>query len=236
MNSLVVGMGELGQAVKKVTVSEYSYDPAFDKKLPKVKSVDVLHICFPYSENFIADVQHYIYLKQPTHIVIWSTVPIGTCRKIDPRIVHSPVEGKHPDLAKSICHMTRWIGYNRGEEGRFFEDYFKKWSLRVALVPKTEVTELLKLRSTAKYGVNLVWAEYESQLCEKFGVSYGAIMAFDEDYNKMYRYLDEDEMQRYVLFPPNGEIGGHCVVPNAKLLNEQFPSDLLDKIIAMEKE
>jgi hypothetical protein len=36
---------------------------------------------------------------------------------------------------------------------------------------------------------------------------------------------------RPVLNPPVGNIGGHCVVPNAEILNRMFPSALLGEII-----
>lgn len=236
MNQVVMGMGELGTAVAQVTRSDVSYD--FDKKrtvgtIPK--DLDVMHICYPYSEDFIAYARVDIKNYKPKHVVVWSTVPIGTCRQIGEKVVHSPVEGIHPLLADSILKMCRYIGWNDGAEGRFFVDYFLKLGLDTRDVSNTETTELLKLRSTAKYGVNLVWAQYEAELCKKFEVAYTEVMQYDTDYNNLYKELGEAYVARYVLYPPGGEIGGHCVVPNAKLLNEQMPSDLLDKIIAMGK-
>src|SRR5438105_11893023 len=50
----------------------------------------------------------YITIWQPEHIAIWSTLPIGTTRQVSDKAVHTPVTGKHPNLADSIRRMRRW--------------------------------------------------------------------------------------------------------------------------------
>lgn len=245
MNSMVFGMGEVGKAVYEVTGSTLSFsldDPKGQESVWE-GDLDVMHICFPYSETFVEDVQRYIKNFEPLHIIVWSTVPIGTCRKIDERVVHMPVEGMHPHLERSIRLGVRWIGYNRGDEARFVDQYFLDLGCNPRSVQGTEVTELLKLRSTARFGIDLVWAQYEAELCKQYNIGFDQVQDYDIDYNDLYAICakladgESNNMQpkRHVLYPPEGEIGGHCVVPNAKLLNQQFPSDLLDKIIAMEK-
>jgi UDP-glucose 6-dehydrogenase len=236
MTELIIGYGEIGKAVKEVICPDaHVYDIAHDKRsqlrqLSSLHNLDIMHICIPYSEDFVKNIKKYIELLKPKHVIVYSTVPIGTCRLIDEKVVHSPVEGRHPYLASSIKDSRRWIGFNNGGEGKFFVDYFKNFS--VWFVSSTETTELVKLRSTAKYGVNLIWAQYEVELCEEFGVSYDQVMNFDRDYNETYK--NDSYTSRYILYPPNNKIGGHCVVSNAKLLNRQFHNDMLDKIIEME--
>lgn len=234
MNELIIGFGQIGKAVKEVICPHAeTYDIADSNDVSiNHNDIDILHICFPYSETFKRELQGYIGTLKPKHIIVYSTVPIGTCKDIDERIVHSPIEGRHPKLASSIRNSYRWIGFNDGTEGKFFCDYFESRNLKVWFVTSTDTTELVKLRSTAKYGVNLVWAQYDMELCKKYGVPYNEVMSFDVHYNETY--IEEPDNNRYIVFPPNGKIGGHCIVPNAKLLNEQLPSDLLEKIIAME--
>ena len=232
MNSLVIGLGEIGKAVQAVTRSEFTLDISGKDNRPKDEQIDIMHICFPWSKGFTVEVWSYIETYKPEHIIVWSTVPVGTCRDLGEKVVHSPVEGMHPDLEWSIRHARRWVGFNNGDEGRFFVKYFMGLGLQVWFVSDTETTELAKLRSTAKFGINIVWAQYEDELCKKFGVSYEQLMCFDRDYNELYKKLDPN-MQRYILYPPNGKIGGHCVVPNAEILQTQFPNDLVEKVIAM---
>lgn len=234
MNSLIIGLGEIGRAVREVIVKTdkvYTYDLE-DDSLTFGSSIDILHICFPYSEDFTKQVKQYVKEVKPWHIIIWSTLPIGITKQVK-GAVHSPVEGKHPRLTLSIKSMTRWIGANDETEGIFFFEYFKELMLKPKLVSDSNFTEFLKLRSTAKYGINLVWTEYEAKVAEQLSMDMDYVREFDRDYNKLYHNLGMDWAQRYILGNPHGKIGGHCVVPNAELLDEQFPSELLKMIKEM---
>jgi hypothetical protein len=43
--------------------------------------------------------------------------------------------------------------------------------------------------------------------------------------------LGQGHVVRPILYPPDGPIGGHCVVPNAKILSEEYESEFLRFII-----
>lgn len=236
MRSLVLGNGQIGQSVTEV-IKRGGEVIVFDNKNmnepPILKNVDILHVCFPYQQkgehDFVETVDFYIQKYQTRRVIIWSTVPIGTTKKIR-GAVHSPVEGRHPKLASSIRSMTRWVGFNQQEDASFFTPYFENLGLNAHFVPSSDFTEFLKLRSTSKFGINLAWTEYEAKVAEDLGMDFRLIKEFDIDYNKLYHNIGMDWAQRYILDPPNGKIGGHCVVPNAELLNEQYPSVLLEMI------
>lgn len=238
MNQIVIGMGEIGRAVYEVVRHHRDYETFMLDLKPEFKMPDkaeVMHICFPYSKAFVKQVHDYMDVFNPDHVAVYSTVPVGTTKKLSPFTVHSPVEGKHPDLELSIRQMVRWVGANDFSEGQFFQGFFETVGPRVRVVHNSDFTEFLKLRSTSKYGINLVWADYEHRVAESIEMPWELLKEFDHDYNKLYSNLGLPQFSRYLLDPPRGEIGGHCVVPNAKLLNEQHPSDLLGKIIEMEK-
>lgn len=220
----VVGYGEIGQAVNKVIGEAFIID--LDTK-SRPKETEVLHICFPYSKTFIKDVKQYISELSPKYTVIWSTVPIGTTKQIK-GAVHSPVEGKHPELARSIKDGTRWIGAN--EDGAFFEDYFKRLYLKTKLVKSSDYTEALKLLSTTEYGVNIEFARYKKQVADDLGMDFELTKEWNKDYNKLYHNLGMNWAQKYILDAPEGAKGGHCVTPNARLLYKQFPDDLVKKV------
>jgi hypothetical protein len=84
MKSLVIGLGQIGTAVKQVTESQYAIDIAYSEPDNPANlydhhpAIDVLHICFPYSKDFVAEVTRYQVNFEPKHTIIWSTVPIGT--------------------------------------------------------------------------------------------------------------------------------------------------------------
>lgn len=230
MKSLVIGMGQIGTAVKAVTESEYSFDSAIDTGAPET-DVDVMHICIPYSADFVAAVKGYMELVKPKHVAIWSTVPVGTCQKL-PGAIHTPTEGKHPDLELSMRQMTRWIGYDDLDESKFFARYFSNLGLRIKLVESTSFTEALKLLSTTEYGVNIEFARYKKKVADEIDMPYALTKEWNRDYNHLYKELGlGDRFQKFVLDPPSGAKGGHCVTPNAKLLHEQYP-DKLTKVVA----
>lgn len=234
MNNIIVGFGEVGQAVAEV-VREYhpvtKYDTAIEHNAATPRNISVMHICFPPSETFVDDVRDYMIHYEPILTVIWSSVPIGTTKKLGPGVVHSPVEGKHPNLAMSIRVMDRWVGVNTESDGEFVTKYFEDMDIKPHVVDDSDWTEFLKLRSTSKYGINIAWTGYEKYVADDIGMDFELVKEFDKSYNRLYEALDMPQYKRYILDPPQGKIGGHCILPNAKILAEDYPSDLLDKII-----
>lgn len=223
---MIIGMGEIGKAIKGITGDTQSYDAKDGDKLIFDVQPQVLHICFPYGNNFVELVEWYRTAIKPEHTVIWSTVPIGTTKRIK-GAVHSPVEGKHPDLELSIRYMERWIGYNDKEEGLFFNGYFRDLGLRTRMVENSDCTEALKLLSTTEYGINIEFARYKKRVADEIGMDYELTKEFNREYNSLYNNLGmAKRFQKFVLDAPKGSKGGHCVTPNARLLHDQFPSEL----------
>lgn len=230
MNNIIVGFGEIGKAVYAVIQGQtFIVDPPTYPMTPvPFDEVDVLHICFPYADDFPKAVLLYIALYKPLHVIIYSTLPIGTTKRI-PKAVHSPVEGKHPDLEMSIRLMERWIGYNDHEEGQFFANYFRDLGLKVKMVENTDCTEALKLLSTTEYGINIEFARYKKEVADAIGMDYQLTKTWNENYNRLYKDLGmEKRYQKYVLDAPVGPKGGHCVTPNAQILYGQYPNPLVE--------
>jgi hypothetical protein len=234
---LIVGFGEIGKAVKEAICPDaLVFDisqPGYDKI--NGHSIDVMHICFPYSDNFVQYAQEYTDRWRPKHIAIWSTVPIGTTKQVDTKAVHTPVEGRHPALTESVRIMPRWVGYNDQTEGDFFSGYFSQKLGIIRTVENTDHTEALKLLSTTEYGINLVYADYKKRVSESIGMDYYFAKLWNADYNQLYQDLDMPQFQKFILDPPGGVLGGHCLRENAALLNEQHPDILVERISNMGK-
>lgn len=226
MNHLIIGMGEIGKAVSGLFPEAQTLD--MEDKVIK-GDIDVAHICFPYSDKFVDDVEEYYTLYRPTHLVIYSTVPIGTTASLSFHAVHSPVEGKHPDLALSILQMERWVASTNPGETLFFYTLFDMVGLHVRKIADPSFTEALKLLSTTEYGVNIEFARYKAWVADQIGMPYELTKEWNREYNKLYSNLGMDKrFQKFVLDAPEGPKGGHCVTPNARLLNEQFPNELVE--------
>lgn len=234
MSSVIVGFGEIGKAVyDAMDESSYIVDLNMQSEDAAPSEVDVLHICFPPSETFVEDVEMYINQFDPSHTIVWASTPIGTCSLIADYVIHSPVEGKHPNLAKSIRTMVRWIGCFDKMERDWANEYFCMKGLDTRPVEKSEYTEALKLLSTSEYGINIVFADYKKWVADTLGMDYELMKEWNHDYNSLYQSLKLPQFQKFILDPPQSKIGGHCVTQNAELLNGQFPHEMLRLIREM---
>lgn len=226
MNCLLVGCGELGNGVLEVFRPYHNiieYDIKWTEK-PE-GSFEVLLVCFPYTNNFISNVLGYINEYNPKSTVIFSTVAVGTTSRI-PNAVHSPVEGKHPFLGASVKAAKRFVGGRSKLAIKFFEEA----GYSPVVLEKPEFTEFLKLQSTSNYGLMIEFARYVKSVCDNMGMDYEYVKSFNRAYNELYEQLDMYDYKRYILEPPQGNIGGHCIIPNAKILDEQYPSIFLKEI------
>ena len=226
MKAVLIGYGEVGQGVHKVYRKQNDIDiHDKEKNITAMGEYEVMLVAIPYTDDFIDIVNAYQEKFKPEATIIFSTVPIGTTSKFK-NAVHSPVEGKHPDLEKSIRLMTRWIGgfnltaYN----------FIKTVTTDIKIADKPEYTEFLKLQSTSNYGLMIEYARYVNTVCKKVGMDYKYVKEFNKDYNKLYKDLNMPQFQRYILDPPKGRIGGHCIVPNSVILDKEYPSMFLKKI------
>lgn len=227
MKCVLAGYGEIGKAVAEVYGGAHEI-AIMDGKQGYVvhrHQTDILLVAIPFNSEFVGVVTEYQKIFNPIATIIFSTVAIGTTEQI-PDAVHSPVEGKHPNLAESIRLMPRWVGGQNETAVEFLELFHPV--MRVVRNPKA--TEALKLMSTSKYGVNIEFARYQKQVSDAVGMDYELVKAFDQDYNELYRELGYPQYQRYILDAPVGNTGGHCVVPNSKILDAKYPSVFLKEI------
>jgi len=211
---LVIGYGEVGKAIAKV-FDAFSADK--DSNYNDMSfNVEYLHICFPYSEEFVSEVKAYQQRFKPTYTIIHSTVPVTTSRKVG--AIHSPIRGIHPNLYEGIMTFEKFLG---GEDASMVADEFRKHGLKVILFDTQEATELGKLLDTEYYRACIEFTLRAKEHCDRLGLSFHEVYTlFNETYNKGYAKLDHPEYVRPVLQPIMKEIGGHCVIPNSKLINK----------------
>ena len=206
---LILGYGEVGQAIYKIVKGSYIID--FNVDNYRCEPVDFIHICIPYTKDFNEIVEQY---KELGLVICHSTVPIGTCDKLG--IVHSPIRGVHPHLEKGIRIFPKYFGGKRAKEAA---KMFKELGLKVKVFKDAKTTEALKLWDTTQYG-RLIMLEKEIYIwCKKNKIDFDAIYTqANKDYNEGYIKLGRPEVVRPYLKHIEGKIGGHCILPNAKLL------------------
>ncbi|MHC4616406.1 MAG: acyltransferase [Planctomycetota bacterium] len=227
MSHVVIGLGETGQALYNVLAEKCAVqgiDPAkgFNTDV-RLGNVMLLHICIPYSESFRDTVIDYQCEFNPRHTVIHSTVPVGTTRNLA-NAVHSPILGRHDNMEESLKEFRKWVGGERA--GEVCEELVKA-GFTCKIVPTPEETELMKLMCLAKYGMSLAFTAYQRAVSSFFDIPYERIVEWDMNYNAHVA----PNLRRPVFEELKLPIGGHCVIQNTKLLNEQYPSPLLDEIL-----
>lgn len=225
--TLIIGNGEVGTAL--FDILSKTYHPVYKrdvKNIPIADKVLWLHICYPYSKDFIKITQGYIAQYNPLYTIIHSTVPVGTTRKIkDSNIWHSPIRGVHPNIAQGILTFEKYFG---GEYNERVLNYFKNAGVKAIHASSPENTELAKILDTTYYGWNIVFCKEALRLCEKYGADFSMVyQAMNNSYNEGYQKLGMPNVVRPVLFPRLGKIGGHCVINNCGLLKSAITKIIL---------
>jgi len=231
MNGLIIGFGEVGKALYEV-LKEYHDITIIDRnnQNTQIENVEIMHITFPYSNEFEKEVSKYQQLYNPRYTVIHSTTPVGTCRKLNS--LHSPVRGKHPYLSKSLLTFEKMLG---GENSDEVADYFRRAGIKILLFRKQETSELAKLLDTLYYGVCIEFAKEVERLCNKHKVPFSEVYVLSNmSYNEGYERLNCPEFIRPVLLPLQKKIGGHCVLENTELVDSLF-AEFIKKLNSSEK-
>lgn len=217
MKTLVIGMGQIGTAIYDILSGHYSVHFKHKGDGAEYEDIEVAHICFPYSDEFVSEVKRYQEMYKPKYTVIHSTVPVGTSRQCN--AIHSPVRGIHPNLKSGILTFTKFLG---GEQASEVADYFRRANIDVYIFDKPETTELMKLESTLCYGKDIEFTKQVKRDCDKHGVPFSAWTIWVDTYNKGFGKLGHKEFTRPNLIPIMKKIGGHCVLSNCDLLKNKF--------------
>ena len=227
---VVVGLGEVGRPLFEVVSKEYQAIGVDISPPPEpFAEVDILHICFPFGvADFVGETARYIALFRPRLTIINSTVAVGTTRAVAKRtgaaVVNSPVRGKHAHMKEDLLRYTKFVGGLNPADAKRAADHFHSLGIKTNVLSSSEATELAKLTETTYFGLMIAWAQEIERYCDQLGVNYEEIVSFYDEIN---------------FFPPikyfPGVIGGHCVMPNIKILRELHSSDILEAIESSNK-
>ena len=221
----IAGMGEVGRALYNILKDHYPI-VTFDKEQNPVvdntyvpqapEQIEVLNVCFPYSDTFVKDVKQYQEELKPKYTVVHSTVPVGTSKKCN--AIHSPIRGLHPNLESGIRTFVKFLGGHQASE---VADYFRRAGLRVMLFDNPETTEASKLFDTEYYRACIEFAHRVKRYCDKNNLNFSDVYRLPNiTYNEGYTELGHSEYVRPVLEPIMKPIGGHCVQQNSKLIDD----------------
>jgi UDP-N-acetyl-D-mannosaminuronate dehydrogenase len=239
---LIVGLGEVGRPMFELMKESGEYevygldlDKAKMKTLEQIslpRNVDIMHVCLPCSNKgkFITIVRNYIERFRPRLTIINSTVPPGTSMELcktsnEAQIAYSPIRGVHKgdDYMKwEIKRWTKYIGGTTRQAAEAARRHFEKVGLKTKVLTSSTETELAKLYETT----------YRAWMISCFQEMHRIAVHFNANFDDAVDFLEDTHrarLDRPVMFP--GEIGGHCLIPNAKLLLESYDSEFLRLIL-----
>ena len=232
MKVLVVGLGEIGSALLEIVKGVYDvvgYDIKKPIELPK--KVDILHICFPYTENFVDYAIDYMEKTNPDLVLIESTVLPGTTQKIHEKLLaiylcHSPVRARKADgFKRGFYNYTKFIGPVNLQSGIKAEEYYQALGFKTRICASPLETEYSKLIHLAYFGVILGWNQEMRRIARKHRLSFRDVAAF----------LETNTVESNYRFPVpvyDGQpIGGHCIIPGIELLQRKFKSKFLESTL-----
>lgn len=232
-NAGILGFGEVGQAIAKF----YSKPKIKDlKRDDGLEGVEILHICIPWNDKFVSIAEKEIKKIKPKLTIIHSTVAPGTTKKLadkfQGRVVHSPIRGVHPYLFEGVKTFVKFIGADNRRAGEMAKKHFEKLGIKSQILSTSAASELGKILDTTYYGLCIAWHGEMKKICDKFKVDFEeAVSDFNRTYNEGYIKLKKTNVVRPVLYAPKKGVGGHCVIPNAKILNKHFKSEAINLIL-----
>ena len=204
----------------------------------KAVCIDIMHICIPVpsKSKFLEIALSLIKKYKPKLTIINSTVPIGTTielyRQCGCLIAHSPCRGVHKNKEYMKQEFKRWTKYVGGatpEAGSEAQKHFKLAGLKTKMLPNCTDTEFAKLFETTYRTWMIVFFQKMDRLARKYSMRNPALKI---DFNETVDFIEDTHNVRHdrpVMFPD--VIGGHCLLPNSKLLLEELEPEMLKLII-----
>lgn len=228
---VVAGLGEIGTPILKLLSKNYDV-VGFDvniklmnqKKFNKFGDIETsfLHIAIPISPKFDYNIIQLKKKFKPECIVIHSTISPGTTerlqKKINIPIIYSATRGVHKRMIKDIQRYTKFfaISPNAPEKkwaSQIFSRKMKKSGIKTKQMSKPETLELAKIICDTSYlGWLINYSQISNQIAKSYGVNYDEMWSFSDE---IHKFLGN----RPKMFP--GYIGGHCVIPNLELMNNE---------------
>jgi hypothetical protein len=234
MKHLVIGRGEIGSAIEEVLKKGkdnevYYIDKGINKNIPPDAMVDFMHVCIPYSDNFIKQIEEYAdrWLHKTDGItIVHSTVPQGTSRKL--KSISSPCRGVHPNLVKGIMTFTKYFGGLIEDDCKRATKVFSDLGIVTESTYNPDNCEVAKLVDTTQLGWFVILNKEIKKLCEKRNVDFDFVYRdVNISYNEGYVKLGMEHVVRPYLEYKDGPIGGHCVIPNLKYLEDSIIANFI---------
>lgn len=227
---IVVGLGEIGNPILKlfsktklVAGYDVSKDLMNEKKFSAFAQVntDFLHICIPFTKKFILHVLTLVKQFNPKGIVIHSTIEPYTTKKLQQKlsipVIYSATRGVHKRMLYDLKRYTKFYAIENDAPNskwatKTYASTLSRCGVKAKKMSSPLTLELAKIIcDTSYYGWLITYAQLSNMIAKSNNVDYDEMWSFAEE---IHRFLGN----RPKMYP--GIIGGHCVIPNLDLIND----------------
>lgn len=230
MNIGILGLGEVGLVIKKLCQKKHQvFVRTRTRDQIKNHKIDILHICIPYNEKFESIVLKNLKEIKPKFIIIDSTVKPGTTQSLYKKskalLIHAPIIGIHPHLYKYLKVFKKPLGAVNTKAYALAKKHFNDLGVKTQCFDTPFESELAKIMSTTYYAWNIIFEKYLYSLCLKHNANFDQVYV---KWNKMYNLgykKSKPNVIRPILKHMPGPIGGHCLIPNVKILDQWLKDD-----------
>ena len=228
---IVAGIGEIGRPILKL-LSKSNIVVGFDlnpnlmdkRKFERYKNLKTsfMHITIPVTGKFINNVLKLYKKFQPECVVIHSTIRPGTTERLQEKlpipVIYSATRGVHKRMIYDLKRYTKFFVIStNAPRGKWASSRYVKMmkacGIKTKKMSKPETLELAKIICDTSYlGWLVNYAQLSNMIAIEHGVNYDEMWSFTEEIQKFLG-------NRPKMYP--GHIGGHCVIPNLGLLDNQ---------------
>lgn len=213
MKDVVIGRGQIGYPIMEWLHGHNIYAESIDldkkKTTYKTGEIDCLHVCFPFSGKFRKEIAEYLMVLSPRFVIIHSTVQPGTTEAIQKgnpeSIVYSPVRGVHGRMLNDLKTYSKWYACEHDFEDSEFRIRFPKNKR----VDSTKALERTKILCDTTY---LGWLIAYRKMVDQTGRVFW-------DYAQE---IDDIAGNRPVFYNDEKGIGGHCIIDNLSLIDDEY--------------
>ena len=228
---IVVGLVEICTPILQLfskTIPVVGYDIRKElideKKFSAFTSLktNFLHICIPFTKKFVPNVLALTKQFNPRGIVIHSTIEPNTTKRIQQRllipVIYSATRGVHKRMLYDLRRYTKFYAVessapNSRWAATSYERILSKCGVKTKRMSTPLTLELAKIIcDTSYYGWLITYAQLSNMIAINNRVNYDEMWSFADE---IHKFLGN----RPKMYP--GVIGGHCVIPNLDLINDQ---------------
>ena len=228
---IVAGLGEIGSPILKL-ISRATIAVGYDinkkhmnkNKFNKYQNIDTyfLHVCIPFTKEFITNVVLLSEKFNPEAIVIHSTVSPYTTKKLQDKlnipIIYSATRGVHKRMLSDLRRYAKFYSIESNAPRKNwasinFSKLMKKCGVKTKKMSSPLTLELAKIIvDTSYYGWLINYAQLSNMIAIQNKVDYDEMWSFADE---IHKFLGN----RPKMYP--GFIGGHCVIPNLELIDHK---------------